>query len=43
LNEQISDAIDDINELGATIKQLNIDIMKVEAGGVDPTAEEEGE
>ncbi len=35
LNEQISDAIDDINELGATIKQLNIDIMKVEAGGVE--------
>lgn len=35
LNQQISDAIDDINELGETIRDLNMQIMKIEAGGVE--------
>lgn len=35
LNTQISDRIDQINDLGKTIKALNIDIMKIEAGGVE--------
>lgn len=35
LNRQISDAIDDINDLGATIRDLNLQIMKIEAGGVE--------
>lgn len=35
LNQQISDAIDDINDLGETIRDLNMQIMKIEAGGVE--------
>lgn len=35
LNAQISDAIDEINELGAAIRDLNLQIMKIEAGGVE--------
>lgn len=35
LNRQISDSIDEINEMGAAIRDLNIQIMKIEAGGVE--------
>lgn len=35
LNQQVADAIDDINELGNTIRDLNLQIMKIEAGGVE--------
>ena len=35
LNQQISDKIDEINKLGETIRDLNIDIMKIEAGDVE--------
>lgn len=35
LNRQISDAIDDINDMGATLRELNIQIMKIETGGVE--------
>ncbi len=35
INKQISDDIDTINELGKTIYQLNLDIQKIEAGGVE--------
>lgn len=35
LNTQISDVIDKVNELGNTLKQLNIDIMTIEAGGIE--------
>ncbi len=35
LNTQISDAIDRVNELGNTLKKLNIDIMTIEAGGIE--------
>ncbi|MCR5665535.1 MAG: flagellar basal body protein [Eubacterium sp.] len=35
LNDQIEDAVDKINELGNTIYELNIQIQKIEAGGVE--------
>lgn len=35
INTQISDDIDTINELGDTIHELNLQIQKVEAGGVE--------
>lgn len=35
INTQISDDIDEINELGKTIYQLNLDIQKTEAGGIE--------
>ena len=35
LNLQISDAIKDINDLGSTIRDLNLQIMKIEAGGIE--------
>ena len=35
INTQISDDIDRINELGKTIYDLNLEIMKVESGGVE--------
>lgn len=35
LNDQISNSIDKINELGAEIKNLNREIMKIEGGGVE--------
>lgn len=35
LNEQVSDAIDDINKLGSTILELNKRIMAIESGGVE--------
>ena len=35
LNEQISDDIDTVNELGQKIYKLNLEIQKIEAGGVE--------
>lgn len=35
LNQQISDAIDEVNELGNTIKELNKQIMATEIGGIE--------
>lgn len=35
INTQISDDIDKINSLGQTISALNLDIQKVEAGGIE--------
>ena len=35
LNLQISDAIKDINDLGSTIRDLNLQTMKIEAGGIE--------
>lgn len=35
LNRQVSDSIDEINELGATIRDLNLQIMKIETGGIE--------
>ncbi len=35
LNQQISDAVDRINEIGNRIRELNIEIMKVESAGVE--------
>lgn len=35
LNTQISDAIERVNELGETIQELNIQIMSIEAAGVE--------
>lgn len=35
INTQISDDIDQINELGKTIYDLNLEIMKVESGGIE--------
>ncbi len=35
LNQQVSDAIDEVNELGNTIYELNMQIMKIEAGGIE--------
>lgn len=35
LNLQVADAIEDINEIGNTIRDLNLQIMKIEAGGVE--------
>lgn len=35
LNDQISDDIDTINELGNRIYELNLEIQKIEAGGVE--------
>ena len=35
LNLQIADAIKDVNDLGNTIRDLNLQIMKIEAGSVE--------
>lgn len=35
LNQQMSDTIDDINEIGDKIRELNIQIMKIETGGIE--------
>lgn len=35
LNQQISDAIDDINEIGRDIRDLNHQIMAIETGGIE--------
>ena len=35
LNTQISDAVDRVNDLGNTLRQLNIDIMTIESGGIE--------
>ena len=35
INTQISDNIDQVNKLGDTIQDLNLQIMKVEAGGIE--------
>ncbi len=35
LNQQISDAMDEIYEIGEAIRELNINIMRIEAGGVE--------
>lgn len=35
LNQQISDAIDEVNSLGETIRDLNLQIMRIEAGGLE--------
>lgn len=35
INTQISDDIDEINDLGKTIYQLNLDIQKMEASGIE--------
>ena len=35
INLKISDAVDRINELGRTIQELNLQIQKIEAGGVE--------
>lgn len=35
LNTQISDAIDEVNEIGEKIYQLNLNIMKIESGGIE--------
>lgn len=35
LNTQISNAIDRVNDLGNTLRQLNIDIMTIESGGIE--------
>ncbi|MDE7062883.1 MAG: flagellar hook-associated protein FlgK, partial [Lachnospiraceae bacterium] len=39
LNTQISQKIDRVNELGATIYELNNQIMKIEAGGIETAME----
>lgn len=35
LNTQISDTVDDVNEIGEKIHQLNLDIMKIESANVE--------
>lgn len=35
LNEQIEDDVDRVNEIGQRIYELNLDIQKIEAGGVE--------
>lgn len=35
LNLQISDTIDEVNELGENLRELNIKIMSIEAGGIE--------
>lgn len=35
LNEQIEDDVDRVNEIGERIYELNLDIQKIEAGGVE--------
>ena len=35
LNLQIAEAIEDVNDLGNTIRDLNLQIMKIEAGGIE--------
>ena len=35
LNQQISDTIDDINDIGEKIRQYNLEIMKIESAGVE--------
>lgn len=35
LNLQIKEAIQEVNDIGAKLKQLNLDIMKTEAGGIE--------
>lgn len=35
MNQQISDAMDEINDIGERIRILNLDIMRIEAGGVE--------
>lgn len=35
MNHQISDAIDEINDIGEKIRILNLDIMRIESGGLE--------